>query len=166
MSIEYIGLDLAKSVFQVHGIDGRGKVCLSKRVQRHAVRNLFSNLPACVVGIEACATAHYWGREISKLGHGVRLMPPKYVTPYVKRHKNDQVDAIGYDAPVLQYYAATAGDGTLTVVGTPFKRESYAIVLPPNSPHEEQINKALLEIKTSGLGDEILKRWSISEDGK
>lgn len=93
MTIEYIGLDLAKSVFQVHGIDGRGKVCLSRRIQRHAVRSLFANLPACVVGIEACATAHYWGREISKLGHAVRLMPPKYVTPYVKRHKNDQVDA-------------------------------------------------------------------------
>ena len=80
--------------------------------------------------------------------------------------KNDQVDAIVYDAPVLQYYAATAGKGRLIVVGDPFKRETYGIAFPPNSPHEEEINKALLEISRNGTGDEIYRRWYISEDGK
>lgn len=88
-----IGLDLAKSVFQVHGVDERGKVVVTKRLRRDGVLSFFANLPACVVGMEACATAHFWAREIGRLGHTVRLMPPQYVKPYVKRHKNDQADA-------------------------------------------------------------------------
>jgi transposase len=88
-----IGLDLAKLVFQVHGVDERGTVVLTKRLRRDGVLSFFANLPACTVGMEACATAHFWAREISKLGHTVRLMPPQYVKPYVKRHKNDQADA-------------------------------------------------------------------------
>ena len=88
-----IGLDLAKLVFQVHGVDERGKVVVTKRLRRDGVLSFFANLPACVVGIEACATAHFWAREIGRLGHTVRLMPPQYVKPYVKRHKNDQADA-------------------------------------------------------------------------
>ncbi|MCW2239315.1 IS110 family RNA-guided transposase [Azospirillum canadense] len=88
-----IGLDLAKSVFQLHGVDGRGKTVLTKRVRRDGVLTFFANLPACVVGLEACASAHFWAREISRLGHTVRLLPPQYVKPYVKRHKNDQADA-------------------------------------------------------------------------
>lgn len=88
-----IGLDLAKSVFQVHGVDAHGKVVPSKRLRRDAVLAFFANLPPCTVGMEACATAHYWAREITKLGHTVRLMPPQYVKPYVKRHKNDRADA-------------------------------------------------------------------------
>jgi ABC-type amino acid transport substrate-binding protein len=75
------------------------------------------------------------------------------------------IDAIVYDAPVLQYYAATAGDGRLTVVGAPFKREDYGIALPPGSPYEEQINKALLELKVNGTYEELENRWFISEDG-
>lgn len=88
-----IGVDLAKSVFQVHGVDAHGKVIVARRLRRDAVLSFFANLPACVVGMEACATAHHWAREISKLGHTVHLMPPQYVKPYVKRHKNDQADA-------------------------------------------------------------------------
>jgi transposase len=88
-----IGLDLAKSVFQIHGVDARGQTVLVKRLHREAVLAFFANLPACVVGMEACATAHHWAREIAKLGHTVRLMPPRYVKPYVKRHKNDRADA-------------------------------------------------------------------------
>ena len=88
-----IGLDLAKLVFQVHGVDERGKVVVTKRLRRDGVLSFFANLPACVVGMEACATAHFWAREIGRLGHTVRLMPPQYVKPYVKRHKNDQADA-------------------------------------------------------------------------
>jgi transposase len=93
MSAAFIGLDLAKSVFQVHGVDGHGKVVVAKRLRRDAVLAFFANLAPCVVGMEACAGAHFWAREITRLGHTVRLMAPQYVKPYVKRHKNDRADA-------------------------------------------------------------------------
>jgi transposase len=88
-----IGLDLAKHVFQVHGVDAAGKVIIRKKLRRSELVEFFKKLPACLVGMEACGTAHYWGRELSSLGHDVRLMPPAYVKPYVKRGKNDEVDA-------------------------------------------------------------------------
>src|SRR3954452_1338524 len=93
MSAAFIGLDLAKSVFQVHGVDVHGKVVVMKRLRRDAVLAFFANLPLCVVGMEACAGSHFWAREIARLGHTVRLMAPQYVKPYVKRHKNDRADA-------------------------------------------------------------------------
>jgi transposase len=88
-----IGLDIAKSVFQVHGVDADGHVVLRQRLTRARVLPCFGKLPACRVGIEACATAHHWARELQSLGHDVRLMPPAYVKPYVKRQKNDAADA-------------------------------------------------------------------------
>lgn len=88
-----IGLDIAKSVFQVHGVDADGHVVLRQRLTRARVVAFFRKLPACRVGIEACATAHHWARELQSLGHDVRLMPPAYVKPYVKRQKNDAADA-------------------------------------------------------------------------
>src|SRR5262249_11172178 len=91
--ITTIGLDLAKHVFQVHGIDGEGTTVLRKRLRRSQVLGFFSRLPRCVVGLEACATAHYWARELVALGYEVRLMPAQYVKAYVKRNKNDAADA-------------------------------------------------------------------------
>jgi transposase len=88
-----IGLDLAKSVFQVHGVNAAGEVVIRRRLTRARVLEFFAKLPACLVGAEACAAAHYWGRELCRLGHDVRLMPPSYVKPYVKRQKNDAADA-------------------------------------------------------------------------
>ena len=88
-----IGLDIAKSVFQVHGIDATGEVVLRRRVMRARMLAFFGKLAPCLIGIEACATSHYWARELRKLGHDVRLMPPSYVKPYVKRQKNDTADA-------------------------------------------------------------------------
>lgn len=88
-----IGLDLAKSLFQVHGVDARGKVVVTKRLHRDAVLGFFATLPPCVVGMEACASGHFWAREIARFGHTVRLMAPQYVKPYVKRQKNDRADA-------------------------------------------------------------------------
>ena len=88
-----IGLDIAKSVFQVHGVDAVGEVVIRRQVRRGQMLPFFASQPGCLVGIEACATAHYWGRELAKLGHQVRLMPPSYVKPYVKRQKNDAADA-------------------------------------------------------------------------
>ena len=91
--VSTIGLDLAKSVFQVHGIDAQGKVLVRRQLRRCEVLAFFAKLPPCLVGMEACATAHYWGRELIKLGHNVKLMPPAYVKPYVKRGKTDAADA-------------------------------------------------------------------------
>jgi len=88
-----IGLDLAKSVFQVHGIDAAGEVLVRKQLRRADVLKFFGGLSPCLVGMEACATAHHWARELTKLGHMVRLMPPGYVKPYVKRGKTDAADA-------------------------------------------------------------------------
>lgn len=92
-AVTTIGLDIAKSVFQVHGIDAGGNVVIRRQLKRRYVLAFFQKLPACVVGIEACATSHHWSRELKVLGHTVRLMPPAYVKPYVKRQKNDAADA-------------------------------------------------------------------------
>ena len=91
--ITTIGLDLAKHVFQVHGVDAAGATVLRKQLRRAQVLAFFSRLPRCLVGMEACATAHYWARELSALGHEVRLMPAQYVKAYIKRNKNDAADA-------------------------------------------------------------------------
>src|SRR6478735_12283693 len=88
-----IGLDLAKHVFQVHGVDAEGATVLRKQLRRAQVLAFFSRLPPCLVGLEACATAHYWGRELRALGHEVRLMPAQYVKAYIKRNKHDAADA-------------------------------------------------------------------------
>lgn len=93
MEITTLGIDLAKSVFQVHGVDAEGRTVLKKKLRRNAVIEFLQGLPHCLVGMEACATAHYWAREIAALGHDVRLIPPAYVKPYVKRQKNDAADA-------------------------------------------------------------------------
>ena len=93
MDITTIGLDLAKSIFQVHGVDTNGRVVIRKSLRRAQMLPFFARLPSCLVGMEACGTSHYWERELIKLGHEVRLMPPAYVKPYVKRSKTDAADA-------------------------------------------------------------------------
>ena len=92
-TITTIGLDIAKSVFQVHGVDAAGQVVIRRQLKRRYVLSFFEKLPSCLVGIEACASSHHWSRELKALGHAVRLMPPAYVKPYVKRQKNDATDA-------------------------------------------------------------------------
>jgi transposase len=92
-TVSTIGLDIAKSVFQVHGVDASGQVVIRRQLKRRQVLTFFQKLAPCLVGMEACASSHHWSRELTALGHTVRLMPPAYVKPYVKRQKNDAADA-------------------------------------------------------------------------
>ena len=93
MDITTVGIDLAKNFFQIHGVNGRGKALLRKQLRREQVEAFFANLPPCLVGLEACASAHHWARRIQAFGHTVRLMAPQFVKPYVKSNKNDAADA-------------------------------------------------------------------------
>jgi transposase len=93
MKITTVGIDLAKNVFQVHGIDEHGKAVLKKQLRRDQMAAFFVNLPPCLIGMEACGSAHHWGRKLASMGHTVRLMAPQFVKPYVKTNKNDAADA-------------------------------------------------------------------------
>lgn len=93
MKITTVGVDLAKNVFQVHAVDERGKAVLRKQLRREQVAAFFANLPPCLIGMEACGSAHHWGRTLQRFGHSVRLMAPQFVKPYVKTNKNDAADA-------------------------------------------------------------------------
>ena len=93
MEITTIGIDLAKDVFELHGVDGKGRVVLRRRLTRKRVIECMAKPPACLVGMEACGSAHYWAREIGKRGHRVRLMSPQFTRAYVKGNKNDANDA-------------------------------------------------------------------------
>jgi transposase len=91
--ITTIGFDLAKNVFHAHGVDADGQIIVRRQLRRGEVLGFFENLPRCLVGMEACASSHFWAREIAMFGHSVKLMPPAYVKPYVKRGKTDAADA-------------------------------------------------------------------------
>ena len=88
-----VGVDLAKNVVQVHGVDANGKVVVRRQLRRSRFLAFFEGRPACLIGVEACSGAHHWGRQLQAMGHEVRLMPPSYVKPYVKRNKTDAADA-------------------------------------------------------------------------
>jgi transposase len=109
-----IGLDIAKSVFQVHGVDGVGAVVIRKRLSRAKVLEFFAGLPRCLIGIEACPGAHHWARELQALGHTVKLMPPSYVKAYLKRSKNDANDAAAIceavTRPSIRFVAVKTGE--------------------------------------------------------
>ncbi len=109
-----VGVDLAKNVFQVHAIDADGKVLVRRQLRRAEVLKFFAALPSCLVGMEACASAHHWGRELLALGHDVRLMPPAYVKPYVKRGKTDAANAEAIceavTRPTMRFVALKSGD--------------------------------------------------------
>src|ERR1043165_2039196 len=93
MPVTRIGLDLAKNVFQAHGVDEHGTVVVRKQLRRPEVLRFFASLPPCLIGIEACSASHHWARELTRLGHEGRLMPARYVKPYVRRGKSDALDA-------------------------------------------------------------------------
>ncbi len=114
MQITTIGLDIAKNVFQVHGIDSEGRAVLRRKVRRDQLLTLFDGLEPCLIGMEACATAHHWARELERLGHKVQLMPPAYVKAYVKRNKNDAADAEAIceavTRPTMRFVAVKSAD--------------------------------------------------------
>ena len=91
--VSIIGLDISKHVFHAHGVDGRGRAVFSKRIRRGRLLDFFAAQPSCTVALEACGGAHHWARQLAQLGHEVRLIPPAYVKPFVKRQKNDAIDA-------------------------------------------------------------------------
>src|SRR5438045_213214 len=91
--VSIIGLDIAKHVFHAHGVDEQGRAIFSKRISRRKLLDFFAAQPSCTVALEACGGAHHWARQLSQLGHDVRLIPPAYVKPFVKRQKNDAIDA-------------------------------------------------------------------------
>lgn len=93
MKLTTVGIDLARNVFQIHGVDQHGKVILKKQLKRSRMAAFFVNLPVCLIGMEACDSAHHWARELEKMGHTVKLMAPQFVKPYVKTNKNDMADA-------------------------------------------------------------------------
>jgi len=102
MKITTIGIDLAKTLFQLHGVDKHGKVGLRKQLKRKDVLSFFANLEPCLIGMEACGSAHYWARKLSELGHTVRLMAPQFVKPYVQANNNDMRDAEGIGEAVTR----------------------------------------------------------------
>ena len=112
-SVTTVGLDLAKHVFQVHAIDAFGRVIVAKALRRKDVLAFFAQLPECLVGMEACGSARHWGRELIKLGHDARMMPPAYVKPYLRRQKNDAADAAGICEAVTRPSMRFAGVRTL-----------------------------------------------------
>ena len=93
MEISTIGIDLAKEVFQIHAVDARGNVVLKKKLKRKEMVTFFANLTACLIGMEACSSSHYWARKLQAMGHQIKLMAPQFVKPYVKANKNDAADA-------------------------------------------------------------------------
>ena len=101
-SVTTVGLDLAKHVFQVHGVDASGRVVVAKAIRRNRLLEFFASLPRCLVGLEASGSAHHWARELIKLGHEARMMPPAYVKPYIRRQKNDAADAAAICEAVMR----------------------------------------------------------------
>ena len=116
-AVTTIGLDIAKSVFQIHGVDAAGNVIVRRQLKRRYVLPFFQKLPSCLVGIEACASSHHWSRELQALGHTVRLMPPAYVKPYVKRHKNDAADAEAICEAVTRTNMSGEHEGRRQIMG-------------------------------------------------
>jgi transposase len=118
MQVTTTGLDLAKRWFQVHGVDDVGAVCVRRCLRRSEVNDFFATLPPFLIGMEACASAHYWARELMRLGHEVKLMPPTYVKAYVKSNKNDAADAEAIcEAVTRTFDALRTGKGRKSTIG-------------------------------------------------
>ncbi len=145
--ISTVGLDIAKSVFQVHDVDVDGAVLIRKRISRAKVLEFFAELAPCLVGIEACPSAHHWSRKLQVLGHTVRLMPPSYVKAYLKRSKNEANDAAAICEAVMRPSTKPTGitdgrreswTGDTTTHGSPNDRQFNAKPIAKNGLHQRQ----------------------------
>jgi transposase len=129
-SVTTVGLDLAKHVFQVHGVDASGRVVVAKAMRRNKLLEFFASQPACLVGLEASGSAHHWARELVRLGHEARMMPPAYVKPYLRRQKNDAADAaaicFGRQAEARAHFE----DGQSELAQTARRRGAFRAVSP------------------------------------
>src|SRR5215468_9548657 len=138
--IKIIGLDIAKNVFQVHGVDETGQPALRRKLCRDEVLRLFCHLEPALVGIEACHTAHYWAREIAALGHEARLMPPQFVRPYVKSQKNDAADAEAIceavQRPTMQFVPVKGADQQAVLL---LPRPSDPTAQQPDQRHQSAL---------------------------
>src|ERR1051325_2459348 len=171
--VSTIGLDLAKHVFQAHGADASGKVGFRKRLRREKVLEFFAGKPACVVAMEACSSAHHWARELARLGHIVRLIPPAYVKPFVKRHKNDMADAEAIceaaQRPTMRFVAVKSeakqasavvfrtrdllvGQRTQIINAIRGHLAEYGLIAPQGPSHVDQLI-AQIEDPNSGIPD-------------
>src|SRR5260370_23030262 len=130
-SVTTVGLDLAKHVFQVHGVDDLGRVVVAKAIRRKQVLEFFASLPPCLVGLEASGSAHHWGRELVKLGHDARMMPPAYVKPYIRRQKNDAADAAAICEAVTRPSMRFVGLRSLEHPAAVMRPKHRAVVVPP-----------------------------------
>ena len=129
MDISIVGLDLAKNVFQVHAIDSAGKVIVRRSLRRRQVMPFFTKLEPCLIGMEACGTSHFWGRELQALGHKVKPMPPIYVTPYVKRGKTDAGDAAAICEAVTRSGAQATATASISTFHSGRTRPATTMVL-------------------------------------
>ena len=125
-SVTTVGLDLAKHVFQVHGVDASGRVVVAKAIRRNKLLEFFASLPPCLVGLEASGSAHHWARELTKLGHDARMMPPAYVKPYIRRQKDDASDAAAICEAVTRPSMRFVGVRSLEGCGANVLRSSQA----------------------------------------
>jgi len=169
MNITTIGIDLAKNVFQVHGVDERAKAGLKKQLKRAQVLPFFANLPPCLIGMEACGSAHYWARKLNELGHTVKLMAPQFVKPYVKTNKNDAADAEAIceaaSRPSMRFVPVKTGEQQ-AVLSLHRAREGF---VKARTAQANQIRGLLAEygiVMPVGI-DNIVKRLpDILEDGE
>ena len=169
MKITTVGVDLAKNVFQVHGVDERGKAVLRRQLKRKDVLSFFANLEPCLIGMEACGSAHYWARKLSELGHTVRLMAPQFVKPYVKTNKNDRNDAEAIceavGRPNMRFVAVKTAE-MQTVLALHRARQGF---VKSRTAQANQIRGLLAEfgmVIPKGIGNITKRLPEILEDGE
>ena len=165
MQITTIGLDLAKSVFQVHGVDATGQVMVRKSLRRSQMLPFFAKLPPCLVGIEGCGTSHHWARELIKLGHEVRLMPPAYVKPYVKRGKTDAADAEAVCEAVTRPTMRFVAVKTLEQQAALSMRRTRDLLVKQRTQLINMIDVAHGLVLLFGIGTKALPSWGSRRGG-
>ena len=169
MKITTIGIDLAKINFQIHGVDERGKVAIRKQLKRAEMSNYFANLEPCLIGMEACGSAHHWARKLEGYGHTVKLMAPQFVKPYVKTNKNDMADAEAICEAVSRpnmRFVAMKTVGQQAILSVHRARQGF---VRARTAQSNQIRGLLAEfgiVIPQGIGTIVKRIPEILEDGE